>query len=233
MSPTLITQRCLSSILLSFVTLALLWGWPREAAIMMLTWCGVMRIGEALAARREDLVLPQDGAPGLGFALLQIRQPKTRGTGPKHQAARIDPSDATQLLSAVFGNLSRDELLWNRPAAALRKKFGQLQKALGLPTVRDQSTIPYSLASLRAGGATHLLHRFEDAEFVRRRGRWMSMRVCEIYLQEINLATYTNRLSRESREKIEHLLDAYSTVLDRSCFFLRSFIAPDAWPKLW
>ena len=52
----------------------------------------------------------------------QIRQPKTRGTGPKHQAARIDPADAIQLPSAVFGKLGQDELLWNRLASALTEE---------------------------------------------------------------------------------------------------------------
>ena len=222
-----------ASILLAFVTLALLWGWPRDAAILMMTWCGIMRVGEATSARRSDLVLPEDGAPGMTFALLQIRQPKTRGVGPKHQAARIDPADAIQLMSATFGNLSSDDFLWNRSSQALRKRFGLLQKALGLPTVRSAHVIPYSLASLRAGGATHLLHKFEDAELVRRRGRWLSSRVCEIYLQEINLATYTHKLSPQTKEKIERLLCAYNNVLERSCFFLRNFIPADAWPRMW
>eukprot|EP00435_Cladocopium_sp_Y103_P045749 s1324_g13.t1 len=167
------------SVLLSFVTLSLLWGWPREAAILMMTWTGVMRVGEALLACRKDLVLPSDGTPGRSFALILIHQPKTRGVAARHQSARVDPSDAVQLLTAVFGRLGPSELLWNSSPSALRRRFAALQKALGLPTTRTKTSVPYDLASLRAGGATFLLHKFEDSEFVRRRGRWMSSRVCE------------------------------------------------------
>lgn len=46
----------------------------------------------------------------------------------------------------------------------------------------------FDLASLRPGGATLLL-RTEDLELIRRRGRWLSSRVMEIYLQEVMATT--------------------------------------------
>eukprot|EP00435_Cladocopium_sp_Y103_P064764 s777_g26.t1 len=222
------------SILLSFVTLSLLWGWPREAAMMMMMiWTGIMRVGEALAARRQDLVLPCDGAPGRGFALILIHQPKTRGVAAKHQSARVDPSDAVMLLSAVFGPLGAGDMLWNRSPSALRRRFSTLARALGLPTTRTAEAVPYDLASLRAGGATFLLNRFEDSELVRRRGRWMSSRVMEVYLQEIVVATHTGSLTKQTRCRVDQLVQAYTKVLQRSVFLLRSQIPSDAWPKLW
>lgn len=44
--------------MLSLVGIALMWGWPVEAAIIALTWTGALRIGEVLGAVRKDLVLP-------------------------------------------------------------------------------------------------------------------------------------------------------------------------------
>lgn len=52
------------SVLLALCSLALLWGWPREAAVFGRAWAGILRIGEIFAARRGDLVLPSDAAPG-------------------------------------------------------------------------------------------------------------------------------------------------------------------------
>lgn len=49
------------SVLLAICSLALLWGWPHEAAIFSMTWAGILRIGETLAATRADLILPWDG----------------------------------------------------------------------------------------------------------------------------------------------------------------------------
>ena len=67
------------SVLLAFVILALLWGWPKEA-IIMLIWTGIMRVGEALSARRTDLVLPTDGAPGRSLSWFTSRR---RGELPR------------------------------------------------------------------------------------------------------------------------------------------------------
>eukprot|EP00435_Cladocopium_sp_Y103_P039758 s1997_g10.t1 len=44
------------SIMAALVVVALYWGWPHEAAIILMSWAGVMRIGEVLAAKRKDLV---------------------------------------------------------------------------------------------------------------------------------------------------------------------------------
>lgn len=221
------------TILISFSTLALLWGWPREAALLMMAWSGLLRIGEVFAARRKDLVLPKDGPPGVEFALLQIHQPKTRGVSAKHQAARIDPQDVVQLLAAVYGRSGADEHLWNRSPGAFRRRFGVLQKALGLPTIRTSTDVPYDLASLRPGGATYLLHRFEDAELVRRRGRWLSTRVCEIYLQEAAVITHATKLSAAVQTQISKLVATYPEVHRRAIYFLESSIPPNAWPRLW
>ena len=60
-------------ILLAFACLSLLWGWPEEAAIFLMTWCGIMRIGEALNALRSDLMLPRHSAPGITHTLDRIR----------------------------------------------------------------------------------------------------------------------------------------------------------------
>ena len=98
---------------------------------------------------------------------------------------------------------------------------------------RSSTSIPYDLASLRPGGATHLLHRFEGAEFVRRRGRWLSARVCEVYLQEIAIATCANHLSPEVQQKIQKLADSFTEVLERAVYFLDHAIPSCAWPKLW
>ncbi len=85
------------SVLLALCSLALLWGWPHEAAIFSFTWSGILRIGETLAATRGDLILPCDAAPGTTYALLRILQPKTRGRLAKHQSPEL-----IQLMSSDF-----------------------------------------------------------------------------------------------------------------------------------
>eukprot|EP00435_Cladocopium_sp_Y103_P048082 s660_g14.t1 len=113
------------SIMAAMGTTALSWGWPYEAAVIMMSWVGIMRIGEVLCAS-------------------------------------------------------------------------------------------YDLGSLRPGGATFLLHLTEDSELVRRRGRWLSTRVLEIYLQEIQVCTYLDRVTPRARALIELCAGAFAYTLERS-----------------
>ena len=198
-----------------------------------MTCCGILRIGEVFLATRRDLILPCDTSPGMKYALLQIRQPKTRGSHARHQSARIDPSDIVALLVGVFAKKSRDAKLWPMSPSTMRKRFNSLQQSLGLPTKTYGAQVPYDLASLRAGGATHLLQRFEDSELVRRRGRWLSSKVCEIYLQEVSVATFAEAMPPQAFEKIAQLSEAFPAILDKALFFIASQIPPEAWPFLW
>ena len=113
-----------------------------------------------------------------------ILQPKTRGRVARHQSARIDPTDVIRLLTAVYKNSNRDSRLWNLSSTTLRRRLNRLLKALGLPTERSSGVTPFDLGSFRPGGATFLLQMFEDAEFVRRRGRWVSAKVLEFIFKE-------------------------------------------------
>ena len=217
------------SVLLSMMTLALLWGWPLEAAILGLTWSGILRIGEVMMATRADLVLPIDAAPGTTFALLRIRMPKTRGRAARHQAARVDPVDIVRLLTGAFANLSPDKKLWPYSAATLRKRFSALLTGLGLQCRKENGKRGFDLGSLRPGGATYLLLKTEDSELVRRRGRWVSAKVCEIYLQEVMYLTYTEKLPAAVRLRIQTLAGAFSRTLECALKFLQSGIPTCAW----
>ena len=221
------------AVVLAFGGLALLWGWPVEASIILMTWSGILRIGEVFLATRRDLILPCDAVPGIHHALLQIRQPKTRGSHARHQSARIDPQDLVRLLTAVFKRKPREERLWTMSPSTMRKRFTSLQKSLGLPTEKLGRQVPYDLASLRAGGATHLLQRFEDAELVRRRGRWLSAKVCEIYLQEVSVATFAEAVPQPAYERITRISAASSAIVEKATYFLETGLPPEAWPHLW
>ena len=221
------------AILVALVSLSLLWGWAREAAIWAITWAGVLRIGEVLAARREDLILPRDAAPGCFYIILKIKLPKTRGRAARHQSARIEPEDLVQLIDAVFAGLTPTEPLWNMSPSALRKRFNILQSSLGLGTGNRRDEFPYSLSSLRPGGATYWLQATEDAEYVRRKGRWVSTRVLEIYLQESVFATYTQKMTRESQSRVADLCDGFQDILQKTIYFKRHQIPECAWPRLW
>ena len=75
-------------VLLAMATVALTWGWPDVAGCLALGWGALLRAGERIAAKRRDLLLPRDAQETICFALLAINEPKTRHTGPRHEAAK-------------------------------------------------------------------------------------------------------------------------------------------------
>ena len=221
------------SVLLALCSLAILWTWVSEAGLFLLAWCGLLRIGEVLNAKRRDLILPPDGAPGFDCVLLRITTPKTRGRTARHQSARVDQSDVVEFLTIVFGRLQPDQPLWPMSSSTLRKRLNMLQAALGLPTVKSHESCPYDLGSFRPGGATFMLQQFEDSELVRRRGRWVSNKVLEIYLQEVSTATFHTKLSLNTRSKVERLALVFTDVRKQCQGFILADIPVTAWRHLW
>ena len=217
------------SILLSMLSTALLWGWPVVAAILSMTWAGVMRIGEVVYATRRDLVLPTDSAPDIDYILVRIKEPKSRGRAARHQSARIDPSDIVSLITKVFKGFAPSDRLWPSSAGTLRRRFNSLLTAVGLPTTRGPWGRPYDLGSLRPGGASWLLMKTENTELIRRRGRWQSMRTLEIYLQDIQVATALHKLDEPVRRKIAHLAAGLSSILEKTRVNLDCNIPCSAW----
>ena len=191
----------------------MLWGWIKEVAIIAMTWTGVPRMGESLAACRSDLVLPEDAAPGTQSALLKVRLPKTRGRAARYQSTRIDPIDVVQLLIIAFSRPFESERLWPGSPSMLRRRFAVPLSALGL--VNSAGAPHCALSSLKPGGATFWLWATEDAEFVRPKGRWLSTRVLEIYLQEASVMTYQDKLLIESKSRIESLRSSFPEILNK------------------
>ena len=222
-----------ASVLLAISSLSMLWAWPVEAGIFLLTWAGLLRIGEVIGAFRRDLILPQDAAPGTQCALLRITTPKTRGRAARHQSARVDQSDLVEYLSIVCGAYKGDQKLWPMSASTLRKRLNLLQSALGLPVRKSHDSLPFDLGSFRPGGATDMLQRFEDSELVRRRGRWVSTKVLEIYLQEVSTAVFRTKLDHATRSRIDRLAQAFPAIRLKVQENIQADIPRNAWQHLW
>lgn len=185
-----------------------------------------------MQAQRKDLILPDESMPGVEFLLLNIKSPKIRGRAARHQSARVDPKDMIQLISAAFGHLDPEAKLWPWSASTLRKRFSLILGAIGLPSVSSGNGRCFDLGSLRPGGATHLLLVTEDPELCRRRGRWLSSRVMEIYLQEVIATTYVQKLHPATKFKVTQLASAFPKLLRFALQFLATAIPPKVWPSL-
>ena len=74
-----------------------------------------------------------------------------------------------------------------------------------------------------------MLQLTENPDLVRRRGRWLSTKIMEIYLQEVQAATYLPSLQDDQRAALTEACDLFPYVLARVLFFTASNIPPQVW----
>ncbi len=199
-------------ILLGMVTTSLLWGWINFAGCISLAFAGLLRPGEVLAATRDELLLPSDSGGTVGFALLSIREPKSRFTNARHQSAKIDIPDLLRVCELAFSRLAPCQRLWPYSGQTFRSRFKSVLSALSLPSSSTSEIRALDPGSLRAGGATYIIQTTECGELCRRRGRWANYKMMEIYVQELNALLYFRKISELARSK------AYSQQYLFDCF---------------
>ena len=220
-------------ILMGLLSIAMLWGWMDVAGILAICWGGLARVGEAMAARRRDLVLPEDvgeecGADG-SMILMAVMEPKTRFKAARHQCLKVDQPQLVRLIRQAFQHLGADEKLWPKSGATLRARFQKLLTAIGIRANAVANVRDFDLASLRAGGATWLMGSSESPGLVRRRGRWVTLRVMEIYVQEVAAMMYLPRLEPELRQHIFDWANVFDEALDYVSWCQALGILPKAW----
>ena len=220
---------CPYQVMLAAVTLSIMWGWPRVAGAIALSWGAVCRIGEVIAATRADMVLPADMAGSFWTVMLRVGEPKTRFRAARHQLARVDWEDLVSFLVITYSHLKPSERVWPWSPQLLRTRFRQLLAAMGLPTTHGPLGRPLDLGSLRAGGATHLLLVTEDSELVCRRGRWISHRTMEIYIQEASSTTFFPRLPVEVKDRIHGLAAAFPEACKKMDQLQRCHLPVQTW----
>ena len=179
----------------ALVALAITWNWPRVAAIILLAYHGVMRIGEPLRSFREDLLLPVDTAGSIDGCFLLIKNPKSgaRGKG-RIQHSRIRDKDAVNLAAFVFGNLEPHDRLYGGSPASFRRRWDKLCAALQIP--QHMNITP---ACCRGGGAVHLYHLEVPVTNILWQMRIKNLITLESYLQEVAAINITQQLTTSSR----------------------------------
>ena len=130
-----------------------------------------------------------------------------------------------------FERLPRDAPLWPMSQQSLRKRFVCVLACLGIDKAFGREKA-LDLGSLRPGGAAFLLQCTEDSELVRRRGRWVSHKVMEIYLQEVSASTYIADLPPRSRRLVQGAAAAFQKTLEQARAWTTAGIPATSWPFL-
>ena len=219
-------------VLLSLLSVSLMWGWTQVAGMLALSWGALLRPGEFLAARRSDILLPSDTKFSTSFCLLSIREPKTRYSTARHQTAKLDIPDLVQVVEICFSALDPGAKLWPFSPQTMRLRFKQVLSAAGQRIVDDGPLRTLELGSLRPGGATWILQTTESGELVQRRGRWMNYRAMSIYLQEMAAAQYLLSLRNDEKQAMMLLAETFPTVLAKVQQMHVAMIPPHAWYRV-
>ena len=219
-------------VLLACISTCLVWGWLDIAGMFALTWGALLRVGEFTGALRRDLLLPSDTCYTNNFALLSLKEPKTRFTAARHQCAKLDVPDLLRVVHIAFSRLRPGQKLWPRSGQTLRLRFKQVLTELGIQDVLLNNK-RLDLGSLRPGGATWILQQTEDSEFTRRRGRWINQRVMEVYIQEISAFSFLAAIPDNVRQKVYGLSEIFPLVLQNAELFWNAAIPHDVWYLLW
>ena len=219
-------------LLLAVLSTCLIWGWTREAAILAMCWGMLLRSGEIINARRKDVIFPQDVRFSVDHVLIRILEPKTRFRAARHQSSKLEPPDLIMVAWIGIGRLQPHEKIWPGSPSTLRHRLDKVLLKLGLPIKMTNQQKPLTLASFRPGGATYLISLTESAEVVRRRGRWVSLKVMDIYLQKVSAATFMTDIPDTSRQMILTAMEAFTTVLQESIRFFNARFPEKVWNLL-
>ncbi|CAE7779878.1 unnamed protein product [Symbiodinium sp. CCMP2592] len=217
----------------ALISVALIYGWVDLAGVVCLCWGGLARVGEVLEATRSELVLPSDvGTSDFKHILLSIREPKTRFKAARHQSLRVDQPQMLRVIIIAFGALDPAEKLWRYSGSTLRNRFKKLLFALKLPPGIVPGVRDFDLGSLRAGGATWLMEMTENPDYVRRRGRWITQKVMEIYIQEVAALTFLPLLPPAVKQHIFSWAGVFAAVVDKAELWHEFCLPPATWKFL-
>lgn len=180
---------------------ALSWDWPAFAICVWLGFSCLRRPGELCEMVKEDIRLQAHGSSSWTFrdvAVVIVKKPKARKVAARRQHVLLEERGLLRVLVVFLASLSAGEKLWPFTQATFANRLRVILEFLGCPDLFPPS-------GLRAGGATHHWLAFRNFGLLRLKGRWLSGRSLEHYVEEC--CTFLNEcaLTKSCRKKVELL----------------------------
>jgi hypothetical protein len=178
--------------------------WLAVAVLLRLGFFGLLRPTEIRTLRRKDLALPSDICLGTaGQLVIAITQPKTAKHFGKTQFVVVDDPVSIAWAEVAFVNMEPDAFLFSGSVGDFDAMFWDLLVYLGI------SGMGFTLASLRAGGATYFYRAGFAIEWLRFRGRWKAQTTLEHYIQEGTSLLLNAGFCAQTRAVIAATLSAF------------------------
>ena len=150
--------------------------WWRFSALLQLGFFAMLRPGELLQLKKNDIGLPNCLSLGSSCIAVRLVHPKNSRQMGIQQFALLRHPDSVNWMVWLVSQQTDEGLLWKHGANKFRKTFREVCSRLKLHSCR------FSPASLRAGGATWRAES-TDIGSLRFEGRWSNVRSLEHYVQ--------------------------------------------------
>ena len=192
------------SVALALIGLFLDWECTEMAFLIALGFHTFLRTGEILALRHQDILL-HPLKPGA----VTIRKSKTGLRFNIDEAVAIYDVELYRLweLCQLPWPKPRQQLIWNRSASNFRTWFYKGLEALKLQGHKYQ---PYSI---RRGGATHAFVTTQSLDTILLRGRWRSLAVARLYLEDGQSQLAQLQTSKQSQSLLNRYIAGVPTRL--------------------
>lgn len=191
-----------SLLVMAVLSVAISWRWFRFASIVGLSFFGLARPGEPLAALREHLVLPSDLLdPEISRVYMKVAAPKGRKRGiGRVQHISIDFVDFIIFLENHLKRVAPGSRIYPGSFASFSRRWYAVLQSLSIP--RSANLSP---GGLRGGGAVWAFHRGSSVQEILWRMRLKQLSTLESYLQELAAHSVMSSLSVEARRKVRLL----------------------------
>eukprot|EP00435_Cladocopium_sp_Y103_P053005 s2015_g16.t2 len=192
--------------------LALLWNWPRWAAVTMIAFAGMLHPAEFISLERRDLMLPRDTDFTITVLYIHLRNPKTSRFA-RQQHVKISDPDIISFVDSMFGLAPLNFKLFGGTISMYRNQWNAVMERLGIPYKQIHHGI--TPGSLRGSGATSLYLLSENIPLICWRGRWSRVRTLEFYLQEVaaqwfriqELQLHQSEVTQNDRKSIQKIIE--------------------------
>jgi hypothetical protein len=186
------------NVLLAMRATALAWGWQTIAVLLHVAFFCLLRPAELFGLRRSDILLVETEA-GTEW-LVRLARTKSWSRSSRSQYAKLDAKNACDGCNLYVKSMARTALLWPASPAAFAGRLRASARAVtGMPS-------PYTVGSLRTGGATHLFRLWdEDLPRLCWRGRWRDVNTVWHYVQELAATEIMQFFGEEAQRRIEGL----------------------------
>lgn len=186
------------------------WHWVRVAVLLWVGFHCLLRPGELTDLKVSDFRYVPGRRGRWGFYIIVVREPKTRRRFARVQHVVAEEKWLVVLIYYSLRYRDSADYFYTFTSNILNKRLSTVLAALGVPDL-------FTLAGLRAGGATWewLTNRhFSD---LRLRGRWTNAKTLESYIQEAVAELGLEGFRSDQISRLESIGDATIDLVIERC----------------